>query len=68
MFLQAGCPTRVHNFSSDIKDSVAYGYLLQQIAPKESGVQSKNLVTISDLTQRAEGVLGEADKIGCRSV
>jgi hypothetical protein len=37
-----------------------------QIAPKEAGVHSKEVLDISDLHQRAEGVLTESDKIGCR--
>jgi hypothetical protein len=45
--VQAGCPTRVHNFSTDIRDSVAYGHLIQQIAPKDAGVHSKDGLNIA---------------------
>ncbi|XP_050164064.1 plastin-1 isoform X1 [Myiozetetes cayanensis] len=63
---------RISNFSQDIKDSRAYYHLLNQIAPKGddidqlpiqidfSGFQDKN-----DL-RRAEHMLQQADKLGCR--
>ncbi|NXW59365.1 PLSI protein, partial [Eurystomus gularis] len=63
---------KISNFSQDIKDSRAYYHLLNQIAPiKEdlhelpikidfSGFNDKN-----DLT-RAEYMLQQADKLGCR--
>lgn len=35
---QANHPRRVQNFGGDIKDSVCYTVLLNQIAPEESGV------------------------------
>ncbi|KAH0519472.1 Plastin-1 [Microtus ochrogaster] len=62
----------INNFSQDIKDSKAYFHLLNQIAPKTdrdgghavaidlSGFNEKN-----DL-KRAEFMLREADKLGCR--
>ncbi|NXJ85823.1 PLSI protein, partial [Trogon melanurus] len=63
---------KINNFSQDIKDSRAYYHLLDQIAPKGdgldelpikiefSGFQDKN-----DL-RRAEYMLQQADKLGCR--
>ncbi|NWX22142.1 PLSI protein, partial [Aegotheles bennettii] len=63
---------KISNFSQDIKDSRAYYHLLNQIAPKGdgldelpikidmSGFQDKN-----DL-RRAEYMLQQADKLGCR--
>ncbi|XP_071668626.1 plastin-1 isoform X1 [Patagioenas fasciata] len=63
---------KVSNFSQDIKDSRAYYHLLNQIAPKGdnldglpiqidfSGFNDKN-----DL-RRAEYMLQQADKLGCR--
>lgn len=62
---KAGSNRRVNNFGKDIKDSEAYTILINQIAPKSSGV-SKLPLQQSDLTERAEGMLKEADKIGCR--
>jgi plastin-3 len=60
------CGRQVSNFSGDIKDSVAYIHLLHQIAPRDKGV-----TTIAenepDLTERAERMLQESEKIGCRS-
>uniref|UniRef100_A0A665TJ84 Plastin-3 n=1 Tax=Echeneis naucrates TaxID=173247 RepID=A0A665TJ84_ECHNA len=62
----------ISNFSGDIKDSKAYFHLLEQIAPdgsKEdvprvdidmSGVYEK------DLMKRAECMLKQADRLGCR--
>uniref|UniRef100_A0A8C3KF62 Plastin 1 n=1 Tax=Calidris pygmaea TaxID=425635 RepID=A0A8C3KF62_9CHAR len=63
---------KISNFSQDIKDSRAYYHLLNQIAPKGddpdelpikidfSGFHDKN-----DL-RRAECMLQQADKLGCR--
>ncbi|KAM6388956.1 plastin-1 isoform 1-T3 [Pluvialis apricaria] len=63
---------KISNFSQDIKDSRAYYHLLNQIAPKGddldelpikidfSGFHDKN-----DL-RRAEYMLQQADKLGCR--
>ncbi|XP_070566512.1 plastin-3-like [Ptychodera flava] len=62
---QAGHPRRIHNFSSDIKDSEVYTYLLNQIAPAGSGVDISPMQE-SDHHRRAERVLDNADKIGCR--
>jgi len=62
---EAGTAKRVRNFGNDIKDSEAYTYLLHQIAPKDAGVDLDPL-KVADPTDRAEGMLGNADKIGCR--
>ncbi|XP_077584996.1 plastin-2 isoform X2 [Stigmatopora nigra] len=63
---------KINNFSSDIKDSRAYFNLLHQVAPKGNdplgppikidmtGIQEK------DETMRAELMLEQADKLGCR--
>lgn len=63
---RAGCDRRISNFGEDIKDSEAYTYLLRQISPQERGVTLMPL-QVSDHHQRAEAMLQEADKIGCRS-
>ena len=55
---------RVSNFSEDIKDSVVYTHLLHQIAPEDAGV-NKLALQKSDLTERAEETLQQADKINC---
>lgn len=57
---------RIKNFDSDITDSEIYTYLLDQIAPKGSGVGLGPLQR-SDKLDRAEGMLQEADKIHCRA-
>ena len=63
--LQAGVDKRISNFSSDIKDSVAYTHLIKQISPKSYGVD-KSALHEPDLNRRAEKMLQQADKIGCR--
>jgi len=63
---RAGVPTRITNFSQDIKNSEAYTYLLHQIAPPDSGVNKEALLE-ENLLSRAETMLQQADKLGCRS-
>ena len=63
---KAGSKKRIRNFGKDIADSEAYTVLINQIAPKGFGVNKLPLQQ-SDLTQRAEAMLGEAAKIGCRA-
>ncbi|GFY61016.1 plastin-1 [Trichonephila inaurata madagascariensis] len=63
---KAGTNRRISNFTSDIKDSEIYTYLLKQIAPLDAGVTLEALMK-SDLLERAEIMLKQADKIGCRS-
>jgi len=63
---RSNCGRRISNFTTDIKDSVAYIHLLHQISPPGSGV-----TTVAehehDLHDRAERMLQEADKIHCRA-
>merc|ERR1712000_275308 len=54
----------VNNFSNDVKDGENYSVLLAQIGA-DYGVTRKPLQT-QDLHQRAEEVLQESDKLGCR--
>ncbi|XP_061818141.1 plastin-3 isoform X2 [Nerophis lumbriciformis] len=67
----AGQP-RINNFSSDIKDSKAYFHLLNQIAPKGTEENQPYIdVNMSgynerDDLRRAEAMLQQADKLGCR--
>lgn len=63
---KAGTDKRIHNFTSDIKDSEAYTYLLKQIAPTNAGVNTVALME-RGLLERAETMLQQAEKIGCRS-
>lgn len=61
---KSGSTRRVNNFTSDIKDSECYTLVLNQICPnKECTMQPMNE---KDPAQRAEKMLQEADKIGCR--
>jgi plastin-1 len=60
---QAGWHRKVTNFSSDIKDSENYTVLLNQLCPEEC---SRSALNESDLGKRAELVLSNAGKIGCR--
>uniref|UniRef100_A0A8D3DKU7 Plastin-3 n=1 Tax=Scophthalmus maximus TaxID=52904 RepID=A0A8D3DKU7_SCOMX len=62
----------ISNFSGDIKDSKAYFHLLEQIAPdgsKEDVPQVQVDMTgvyEKDLTKRAECMLQQAERLGCR--
>lgn len=60
----ANWPRRVNNFSSDIKDGENYTVLLAQIGT-EYGCDRSPLQT-QDHLQRAEQVLQNADRMGCR--
>ncbi|XP_068187323.1 plastin-3 [Antennarius striatus] len=67
----AGHP-KINNFSSDIKDSRAYFHLLNQIAPKGTEEDQPridiNMAGFSekDDMKRAEAMLQQADRLGCR--
>jgi len=63
---RSGTHRRCNNFTSDITDSEVYTYLLKQIAPQEAGVDLSALGQM-DLLARAEQMLQQADKLGCRS-
>ncbi|XP_064384234.1 fimbrin-like [Halichondria panicea] len=62
---QAGSSRRVRNFGKDINDSECYTILLNQIAPEDSGVDMSPM-NESDPDKRAEQMLNQANKIGCR--
>lgn len=51
------------NFSSDVKDGENYTVLLNQLAPETC---SRSPLQTQDVLQRAEQVLTNADKLGCR--
>ncbi|KAF8308193.1 hypothetical protein DL93DRAFT_2126873 [Clavulina sp. PMI_390] len=59
----AGWNRRVSNFSKDVKDGENYTVLLNQLKPNEC---SRAPLQTRDLTQRAEQVLANAERIGCR--
>ncbi|XP_054642559.1 plastin-2 [Dunckerocampus dactyliophorus] len=67
----SGAP-KINNFSSDIKDSKAYYNLLNQVAPKgdEEGIPPISIdvsgIREKDELKRAECMLEQADKLGCR--
>ena len=63
---RAGVNRRCNNFTSDIKDSEIYSHLLKQIAPNDAGVTTEALHE-PDHISRAEIMLQQADKLGCRS-
>ena len=60
------CNRKMTNFTTDIKDSEIYTYLLQQIAPPSAGVHTLAMME-PDLLKRAETMLEQAEKLGCRS-
>ncbi|KAM9847205.1 plastin-3 isoform 1-T2 [Aulostomus maculatus] len=63
---------KINNFSSDIKDSRAYFHLLNQISPKGTeedqpciDINMAGFSTKDDM-KRAEAMLQQADRLGCR--
>lgn len=54
---------RVTNFATDVKDGENYTVLLNQLAPD---LCSRGPLQVQDRLQRAEQVLTNADKLGCR--
>lgn len=60
---QANWPKRVNNFSKDVADGTNYTVLLNQLKPDEC---SRAPLQTPDVRQRAEEVLQNADRIGCR--
>ena len=54
---------RVNNFSRDVSDGANYTILLNQLKPDEC---SRAPLQTRDVRQRAEQVLQNADRIGCR--
>lgn len=59
----AGHHRRVANFGKDISDGENYTILLNQLQPEHC---DKSPLQVADLNERAERVLSNADKIGCR--
>ncbi|KAK0477211.1 calponin homology domain-containing protein [Armillaria luteobubalina] len=60
---KAGWHRRVNNFSRDVNDAENYTVLLNQLMPAECSLAP---LQTKDLRTRAEQVLSNADKIGCR--
>lgn len=54
---------RVSNFSKDVSDGENYTILLNQLKPD---LCSRSPLQITDLSERAEKILQNADKLGCR--
>ncbi|KAL0958207.1 hypothetical protein HGRIS_000369 [Hohenbuehelia grisea] len=59
----AGWSRRVNNFSRDVSDGENYTILLNQLKPDQC---SRAPLQTRDLRQRAEEVLQNAERIGCR--
>jgi len=59
----AGHPRRITNFSTDIQDGDNYTILLHQIAPLQCGLEPLHE---SDPLKKAEMILKNTEKIGCR--
>uniref|UniRef100_A0A8D0AJ98 Plastin-3 n=1 Tax=Sander lucioperca TaxID=283035 RepID=A0A8D0AJ98_SANLU len=63
---------KINNFSSDIKDSRAYFHLLNQISPKGTEEDQPHIdinmagFSEKDDVKRAEAMLQQADRLGCR--
>jgi hypothetical protein len=60
---KANYSTVVTNFSSDLQNGEALTYLMNQLSPENCDLGP---LTEADLPKRAEAVLQNADKIGCR--
>ncbi|KAJ3236458.1 hypothetical protein HDU81_010753 [Chytriomyces hyalinus] len=60
---KAGWARKVNNFSGDVKDGENYTVLLAQLAPH---LCDRSALRTHDVYQRAEQVLGNADRMGCR--
>ncbi|KAL9643588.1 hypothetical protein ABK040_010201 [Willaertia magna] len=60
---KAGSTKQISGFSNDIKDSEVYTVLLKQIG---AGLCDLSPLEVSDLEERAELMLQQADKLGCR--
>jgi len=58
---RAGSDKRIKNFGGDVKDSVAYTILLNQIAP---GQCDKSALTDSDMLSRGNKVINNSKKLG----
>jgi plastin-3 len=63
---RAGVARRCKNFQNDISDSEIYSHLLKQIAPQDTDVTLEALLEQNPLS-RAETMLQQAAKLGCRS-
>lgn len=63
---RSNCGRQISNFTSDIKDSIVYIHLINQIAPREKGVTTL-AENEPDELERAERMLQEAEKIECRA-
>lgn len=63
---EAGLKRKFVNFGSDLRDSEIYTHLLNQISPKDAGV-NLSAMQEKDLYERAEKMLQESEKINCRS-
>jgi len=64
---KAGYSQPITNFGADIKDSKAYLQLLSQIQPDELDPKLFPNVCASSDTDRAEQMLRQADRLGCRA-
>ncbi|TPX44476.1 hypothetical protein SeLEV6574_g04469 [Synchytrium endobioticum] len=60
---KAAWSRKVTNLSSDVKDGENYTVLLNQLAPATC---SRAPLRVGDLAERAEAVLQNAEKLGCR--
>ncbi|GAA0160799.1 non-motor actin binding protein [Lithospermum erythrorhizon] len=60
---KVGYNKEVANFSSDLKDGEAYGHLLNALAPEHVNT---SILEEKDPTKRANLVLDQAEKLGCK--
>jgi Calponin homology (CH) domain/C2 domain len=60
---RSGHPRRIYNFGGDVADSEAYTILLNQLAPQTCDTAA---LQVANPQARAEHMLQQADKLGCR--
>ncbi|KAI3911830.1 hypothetical protein MKW92_036016 [Papaver armeniacum] len=60
---KAGFKKQITNFSTDLKDGVAYAHLLNVLAPEHA---SPSTLDTKDPHERAERVLEHADRMNCK--
>ncbi|CAK9293407.1 unnamed protein product [Gordionus sp. m RMFG-2023] len=61
----AKCKRKMKNFTKDVQDCEIFSTLINQIAPREAKVTMDAMLE-PNLTKRADIMLDQADKLGCR--
>ncbi|CAK9293288.1 unnamed protein product [Gordionus sp. m RMFG-2023] len=62
---EAKCTRRMKNFTKDLQDCEIFSTLIKQIAPRDLAI-SMDAMNEPNLTKRADIMLDQANKLGCR--